>query len=75
MWGIYGFPDAFNEQQDWYSGIYMGLNQAPQTVMIENGRTGLVWRSFMANPRDAGDAAEDWADAGPVTSVKAEFRI
>ena len=28
----------------------MGLNQAPQTVMIENGRTGLVWRSFMANP-------------------------
>lgn len=50
MWGIYGFPDAFNEQQDWYSGIYMGLNQAPQTVMIENGRTGLVWRSFMANP-------------------------
>lgn len=50
MWGIYGFPDAFNEQQDWYSGITMGLNQAPQTVMIENGRTGLVWRSFMANP-------------------------
>ena len=50
MWGIYGFPDAFNQQEDWYSGIYMGLNQAPQAVMIENGRTGLVWRSFMANP-------------------------
>jgi len=50
MWGIYGFPDSFNQQQDWYSGIYMGLNQAPQTVMIENGRTGLVWRAFMSNP-------------------------
>jgi hypothetical protein len=50
MWGIYGFPDSFNQQQDWYSGIYMGLNQAPQAVMIENGRTGLVWRSFMSNP-------------------------
>lgn len=50
LWGIYGFTDSFNEQQDWYSGIYMGLNQAPQTVMIENGRTGLVWRSFMRNP-------------------------
>jgi hypothetical protein len=50
MWGIYGFPDSFNQTQDWYSGIYMGLNQAPQAVMIENGRTGLVWRSFMANP-------------------------
>ena len=50
MWGIYGFPDSFNQQEDWYSGITMGLNQAPQAVMIENGRTGLVWRSFMANP-------------------------
>ena len=50
MWGIYGFPDSFNQQEDWYSGITMGLNQAPQTVMIENGRTGLVWRSFMSNP-------------------------
>lgn len=49
-WGIYGFVDSFNQQEDWYSGIYMGLNQAPQTVMIENGRTGLVWRAFMSNP-------------------------
>lgn len=52
-WGIYGFVDSFNEGQDWYSGIYMGLNQAPQTVMIENARTGLVWKSFMANPEIA----------------------
>jgi hypothetical protein len=50
LWDIYGFRDAFNQQQDWYSGITMGLNQAPMTVMIENGRTGLVWRNFMANP-------------------------
>jgi hypothetical protein len=50
VWDIYGFRDAFNQQDNWYSGITMGLNQAPQTVMIENGRTGLVWRMFMANP-------------------------
>ena len=50
LWSIYGFRDAFNLQQNWYSGIYMGLNQAPMVVMIENQRTGLVWRSFMANP-------------------------
>jgi hypothetical protein len=50
LWSIYGFRDAFNEQQDWYSGITMGLNQAPQTIMIENGRTGLVWKTFMSNP-------------------------
>jgi len=28
----------------------MGLNQAPITVMIENYRSGLVWKNFMANP-------------------------
>ncbi len=50
LWDIYGFRDSFNETENWYSGIYMGLNQAPQTVMIENGRTGLIWRSFMSNP-------------------------
>ena len=50
MWDIYGFRDAYNLQQNWYSGITMGLNQAPMVVMIENYRTGLVWRSFMANP-------------------------
>ena len=27
----------------------MGLNQAPITVMIENYRTGLLWKLFMNN--------------------------
>ena len=49
LWDIYGFRDSFNQQLNWYSGIYMGLNQAPQTVMIENGRTQLVWHYFMKN--------------------------
>jgi exo beta-1,2-glucooligosaccharide sophorohydrolase (non-reducing end) len=50
VWDIYGFRDSFNEQQRWYSGITMGLNQAPMAVMIENYRTGLIWKSFMSNP-------------------------
>ena len=50
LWGIYGPRDAFDLQDDWYSPIYMGLNQAPITVMIENYRTGLVWKLFMSNP-------------------------
>jgi hypothetical protein len=50
VWSVYGFRDAFNLQQNWYSGITMGLNQAPMAVMIENHRTGLIWRLFMANP-------------------------
>jgi exo beta-1,2-glucooligosaccharide sophorohydrolase (non-reducing end) len=50
IWGEFGFRDAFNESEGWVAPIYMGLNQAPVTVMIENHRTGLVWRLFMANP-------------------------
>jgi exo beta-1,2-glucooligosaccharide sophorohydrolase (non-reducing end) len=49
-WGIYGPRDAFNENDNWFSPIYMGLNQAPIAVMIENYRTGLIWKLFMSNP-------------------------
>ena len=49
LWDIYGPRDAYNPGQDWISIIYMGLNQAPITVMVENYRTGLVWKNFMAN--------------------------
>jgi len=50
VWGAYGFHDGFNATQNWFEEVYMALNQAPVTVMIENHRTGLVWRDFMANP-------------------------
>jgi hypothetical protein len=50
LWDIYGPRDAYNPSQNWISNIYMGLNQAPITVMIENHRTGLVWKQFMSNP-------------------------
>jgi len=50
LWGIYGPRDAFNLDENWFAPIYMGLNQAPITVMIENYRTGLIWKLFMSNP-------------------------
>jgi hypothetical protein len=50
LWGPYGLRDAFNPSADWVSPIYMGLNQAPIVVMIENYRTRLLWKNFMANP-------------------------
>jgi hypothetical protein len=50
MWDIYGPRDAFNPRQNWISPIYMGLNQAPIVVMIENYRSGLVWKYFQSNP-------------------------
>jgi hypothetical protein len=53
LWGIYGPRDAFNAHEHWVSPIYMGLNQTPITVMIENYRTGLIWKWFMSNPEIA----------------------
>lgn len=50
LWGVYGPRDAFNLEKNWFARIYMGLNQAPITVMIENYRTGLIWKNFMKNP-------------------------
>ncbi|HVU24779.1 MAG TPA: glucoamylase family protein [Opitutus sp.] len=66
IWGIYGFFDGFNETQNWFEEAYMALDQAPITVMIENYRTGLVWKNFMANPeiRPALDAIGFKADPG-----------
>jgi hypothetical protein len=50
LWGIYGPRDAYNPSVNWVSPIYMGLNQAPIVVMVENYRTGLPWKLFMSNP-------------------------
>ncbi|HUO14214.1 MAG TPA: glucoamylase family protein [Verrucomicrobiae bacterium] len=50
LWDVYGPRDAFNPGEDWVSPIYMGLNQAPIAAMIENYRTGLLWKNFMSNP-------------------------
>jgi hypothetical protein len=50
LWDIYGPRDAFDPGHNWVSPIYMGLNQAPITVMVENYRSGLIWKTFMSNP-------------------------
>jgi hypothetical protein len=49
IWGEFGFRDAVNLTEEWVAPIFMGLNQAPVTVMIENHRSGLLWRLFMEN--------------------------
>lgn len=50
LWGIYGFYDAFNLNQNWFANSYLAIDQGPIVAMIENYRTGLLWRLFMKNP-------------------------
>ena len=53
LWGEFGFKDALNLSRDWYSDQYLAIDQGPIIAMIENARTGLCWRMFMANPEIA----------------------
>ncbi|MBC6109623.1 glucoamylase family protein [Pedobacter fastidiosus] len=50
VWGKYGFYDAFSETENWYPKRYLGIDQGPMVVMIENHRSGLLWKLFMSNP-------------------------
>ncbi len=50
VWGKYGFYDAYSETDDWFPRRYLAIDQGPIPVMIENHRTGLLWRLFMQAP-------------------------
>jgi len=50
VWGRYGFVDAFCEQRNWYAQTYLAIDQGPIVVMIENHRSGLLWKLFMSVP-------------------------
>ncbi|PSL48012.1 hypothetical protein CLV51_102872 [Chitinophaga niastensis] len=50
IWSQYGFTDAFNETRQWYASSHLAIDQGPIIVMIENYRSGLLWKLFMSCP-------------------------
>ncbi|MCX5644747.1 MAG: hypothetical protein NTZ17_08680 [Phycisphaerae bacterium] len=50
LWGPFGFLDAFHPTEKWFAPGYVAIDQGPIVVMMENYRTQLCWRLFMANP-------------------------
>ncbi|KAB0678490.1 glucoamylase family protein [Aureimonas leprariae] len=50
LWGRYGFLDAFSEEHGWVADWFLGIDQGPIVTMIENHRSGLMWRLFMSVP-------------------------
>jgi hypothetical protein len=68
IWGRYGFVDAFCEQRNWYADTYLAIDQGPIVIMMENHRSGLLWKLFMSVPEvQAGlrrlDFHSPWLDA------------
>ena len=53
IWSEYGFVDAYNETQNWYASRHLAIDQGPIIVMIENYRSGLLWKLFMQAPEIA----------------------
>ena len=66
IYGRYGFLDAFNPtlratdaklkegrmdaDVGWVDDDYLGIDQGPILLMIENHRSGLVWKTMRKNP-------------------------
>jgi hypothetical protein len=65
LYGRFGFLDAFNPTFDvdvkpqhgkvvrglgWFDTDYLGIDQGPIVIMIENHRSGLVWNTLKKNP-------------------------
>lgn len=50
LFGPMGFYDAFNLDQNWYASSTLAIDQGPIICMIENYRSELLWKLFMANP-------------------------
>lgn len=74
LFGKYGPFDAFNDQQNWVKKAWLGIDQGPIVVMIENHRTGLLWNQVMKDPQlRAG--LDKLGFQYEITSVSSEYEI
>jgi hypothetical protein len=57
FYDTYGFRDAFNptftfgpdNENGWFDRDYIGIDQGPIVIMIENYKTGLIWKIMKKN--------------------------
>lgn len=49
LWGPCGPYDAFSLRDDWFARTYQAIDQLPIVCMIENYRSGLLWKLFMGD--------------------------
>ncbi len=51
IWGECGPYDAIRPSDGWISqGLWLGIDQMPMVTMVENYRSRLIWKLFMAIP-------------------------
>jgi hypothetical protein len=50
IWGRYGYYDSFNPTAEWVDNDFVGIDEGPMLIMIENFRTGMIWNYVMKDP-------------------------
>lgn len=50
LWTPVGFVDAYAPARNWTASTHLAIDQGPIIIMMENHRTGLLWRLFMKVP-------------------------
>ncbi|MGC8833853.1 MAG: glucoamylase family protein [Armatimonadota bacterium] len=50
LWGRYGFSDAFSVDRNWWGRDVVGIDVGCMLLMIENRRSGLVWKLCGKSP-------------------------
>ena len=50
VWTRYGFVDAFNPQDNWWSPDVIGIDLGIMLLMAENHRSQSIWTSIMSAP-------------------------
>jgi hypothetical protein len=46
VWGKYGFASTVNPKNGYVSPLYVGIELGPMIQLIENARSGLIWKLF-----------------------------
>jgi hypothetical protein len=68
LWGPFGFYDAFNFSRNWVADGYIGIDVGPIGPMIENHRSGRLWKTFMRAPEINQAIQKIWCDPNENTS-------
>ncbi|MCX6168486.1 MAG: T9SS type A sorting domain-containing protein [Ignavibacteriales bacterium] len=83
LWGDFGFKDAFNVSKLWFDTDYLAIDQGPIICMIENYRSQLLWKLFMADEdvkaviskNDPFFPSVDPSDVGDKKKIPTEFKL
>jgi hypothetical protein len=82
LWGDFGFKDAFNVSKFWFNDDYLAIDQGPIICMIENYRSQLFWKLFMADsdvvaalPKIPFFFSQDPSDVLDEKNIPSEFQL